>query len=211
MRCHHAYFVLAFAFTSLFTIQALDAQTTFEFGGLSQADVEHLRHDDKAQEQHPSQIKLYVREDKEGGEERAEEAEAEATFRKGYPELYVTDGVIVSFGASWCRYCPPQKRRLLARQGQYNMLIFDTEEKRGKALAERWAIKTLPTTVIVHKGKVVKTFIGLTDWEPIRRSAGKARKNEKQATTIQIFPFVRVDIRDGNDSKPDRQRRPIRR
>lgn len=198
MRFYHAFYICAIVAGVSWVAPTLCEGGTPRAQGHTQTSPQHLGRNDG---QAPSG-QLYIRKTDDSETRRTPEEEA---FAKAYPELYATPGVIVTFGAEWCGHCKPQKRIIARHQRKYNVLVYDYDEKRGKALAERWGVKKLPTTVIVEQGKVVKTFIGLTSWETIRRSAGKAVKDDKRSqTTIEIFPFIRVDVRDSRTI--DRQR-----
>jgi len=83
--------------------------------------------------------------------------------------------VFVDFWADWCRPCramAPVLRRLsrdYARDVRFGKV--DTEAE--KALAERFAVKSIPTYVLFKKGRVVERFSGATSRDRLARKIEK--------------------------------------
>ena len=59
--------------------------------------------------------------------------------------------------------------------------------------------RSIPVTVVIEHGEVMKTFIGNTSWRKIKPHAEKAKKNESDQTDrVEIGP-LRIDWSDGVD------------
>jgi len=135
------------------------------------------------------EIDLYKRPDPDGGlTERQREIKAAA------PELFKTEGVIVVFGAEWCRWCKAQVADLKGPSFKYNVLVYDLDEEKGSLLADLLEVgDSVPVTMIVEKGVVTKTFLGFTPWAEIKPHAEKAAKNEDDKKgSVNIGP-IRID------------------
>lgn len=117
-------------------------------------------------------IRLYTRPDDE--------------FRIRYPEIFATDAVIVVFGADWCQWCKAQAAALTTPSKTYNILYWKIEDPNGKSnkysdLMDKWELGgAVPVTVLVERGKVVKTWTAFTPWEDLKPFVEKARKNEHE-------------------------------
>lgn len=136
--------------------------------------------------------------------------ETQKKVKASHPELFATEAVIVTFGAPWCRWCKAQVRELRGPSLTYNVLVYDieaaddekTEEEKNRAkenliLLDLYELgRTIPITVVIEKGVVVKTFYGFTPWGEIAPHAEKAKKNDKQKTHIDIGP-IHIDWDDG--------------
>ena len=71
---------------------------------------------------------------------------------------------------------------------------------------------TIPVTVVVSKGDVVKTFYGFTPWSEIKPHAEKAKKSDGDGkTNVDIGPIhidwdddgnVNIDVRRNHEPRP---------
>lgn len=147
-------------------------------------------------------IKLYAEPDTRTDEERK--------FENDYPEIFATRSVVVIFGAEWCQWCKAEGKELTEPSKTYDIIYRDIEAPDDKwgLLMERWNLgSSIPVTVIVERGKVVKTFSGFTNWDAIQPHCEKAKKNEDQSTgSFKISPldgsmFGDVDLRNRERNK----------
>ena len=80
----------------------------------------------------------------------------------------VSEGsVLVEFSARWCMPCrmlEPVLQQLAASfRGRVRVMSVDTDHQ--PALAERFAVHTVPTMILMREGEVVRRFAGLTTFE----------------------------------------------
>lgn len=133
-----------------------------------------------------------------------------------YPEIQQTRALVIVFGASWCQWCKAEGSALVEPSKAYNIVYADIEnpdgtDSRWGALLERWNLGTsIPVTVVVVGGKVVKTFQGFTEWTTIQPFAEKAKKNEDESKEgfvvgpLDSGKFGNVDL--GNQDRNRRRR-----
>lgn len=204
--------ILTIAATIILTLSGVHHATAQidQMGALPPPDYRYDR-----QDTHEAEVDLYVKPDKLDGKQKK--------VKETHPELFQTEAVIVTFGAPWCRWCKAQIRDLRGPSLSHNVLVYDIEPddekkteaqkeqaKKNAALLDLYELgRNIPVTVIIEKGKVVKTFYGFTPWGEIAPHAKKARKNDKQKTHIDIGP-IHIDW-DDDGIDIDRNRRDKRR
>lgn len=160
-------------------------------------------------------IQLYIGPDGNHGRPDTQPDEDRPEFRD-YPEIQQTRALVIIFGAPWCQWCKAEGAALVEPSKEYNIVYADIENQDGTdsrwgVLMERWNLGTsIPVTVVVEDGKVVKTFEGFTEWETIKPFAEKAKRNEDESKNgFVISPldggqFGNVDL--GNQNRNRRRR-----
>lgn len=135
---------------------------------------------------------------------------------RDYPEVFKTRALVIVFGAPWCQWCKAEGAALVEPSKIYNIVYADIENPDGSdsrwgVLMQRWKLGTsIPVTVVVEDGKVVKTFEGFTEWATIQPFAEKAKKDENESKNgFVISPldggkFGDVDL--GNQNRNRRRR-----
>lgn len=77
---------------------------------------------------------------------------------------------LLYFGASWCGSC----RKLLpivekeAPEKGYNLEILDMDDEDGEYFADKYAVRGLPTIIILENGKETKRAVGNTAWKEVQ-------------------------------------------
>jgi thiol-disulfide isomerase/thioredoxin len=135
--------------------------------------------------------------------------ETQEKLKEVAPELFRTEAVIVVFGAEWCRYCKVQTRDLKVPSLAYNVIVYDIEKDNGPMIAELLQVgRSIPVTMILEKGIMVKSFEGFTPWTQIKPHAEKAKKDDSDTEGhVNIGP-INIDWDDsGVDINLDREKR----
>jgi len=82
---------------------------------------------------------------------------------------------IIDFTASWCGPCRMQKPIIEELEEKYKdqvkFSVVDVDE--NQTLAREYSIHAIPTIVILSKGKLVGSFVGLTSKEKLETEIGK--------------------------------------
>ncbi len=70
--------------------------------------------------------------------------------------------VLVEFTARWCPPCralaPVLEGLAAAHEGRLKVVAVDVDE--SQATAERWGVRSLPTTLLFRGGRVVQQLVG---------------------------------------------------
>ena len=128
-------------------------------------------------------------------------------LRADYPELFKTEGVVVSFGSDWCGPCKRQTAAFIGPSRSYNIVKVQIEEERWRLLWEKLNLgPSVPVTAVIEKGEVVKVFRGVTPWSEIKPYAAKAKLPDG-GLKIRVGP-VDIDLTDGVDIKVFRRPSP---
>ncbi len=79
---------------------------------------------------------------------------------------------VVDFWANWCGPCRAQSPIVeqLEAEGSVNLIKVDVDE--CDELTARFKISSIPTLVLYSNGETVKTFIGLTSLDELKKAFG---------------------------------------
>lgn len=79
--------------------------------------------------------------------------------------------VLMEFGAEWCSPCRVQEPILAELASEYSEILevrkVDIDEHRE--LSERYAIRSVPTTLFFRDGEVTDMCVGLTSKEELKK------------------------------------------
>jgi len=82
---------------------------------------------------------------------------------------------VIDFTASWCGPCKMQKPIIEELEEKYKdkvkFSVVDVDE--NQALAREYSIHAIPTIVILSKGELVSSFVGLTSKEKLETEIEK--------------------------------------
>jgi thioredoxin 1 len=82
---------------------------------------------------------------------------------------------IIDFSATWCGPCKMQKpiiEELKAKYGdKVSFKVIDVDE--DQTLAHTYSVHAIPTIIILHNGKMVNSFVGLTSKEKLETEIAK--------------------------------------
>jgi glutaredoxin len=201
----NAIIVLAFAAAALLSLQSLDAR-----GQDHRADAGGYRQDCGSDAGPAEGVRLYIRPNPIPIPEPEPERE---DLARTHPEIAEAEGAIVVFGAAWCQWCKAELSSMEDSEAgsTYRIVALDIDQEKHKALMNKWGLgDTVPVTVIVERGVIVKRFDGYVGWDKIKPHANKAKKNEDEQKDSNGFwvyrnPWGRSDL------DLDRQRKNRRR
>lgn len=92
----------------------------------------------------------------------------EDTFDKYVLESKVP--VLVSFGAEWCTYCKMLEPVLNELYNEsFSLIVGKVDTDTNKKLSRKYRISSLPTTILVYNGEVVKSWTGVHGKEEFKR------------------------------------------
>lgn len=79
---------------------------------------------------------------------------------------------VVDFWANWCGPCRAQSPIVeqLEAEGNVDLIKVDVDE--CDELTARFKISSIPTLVLYSNGETVKTFIGLTSLDELKKAFG---------------------------------------
>ncbi len=80
--------------------------------------------------------------------------------------------VLVDMFAEWCEPCQVMSPIIdeIAEENLENVKVGKIDVDENMELAEKYGVVSIPTILIIKKGEVVKTFLGITDKEEIEAS-----------------------------------------
>ena len=82
---------------------------------------------------------------------------------------------VIDFTASWCGPCKMQKPIIEELEEKYKdqvkFSVVDVDE--NQTLAREYSIHAIPTIVILSKGELVSSFVGLTSKEKLETEIEK--------------------------------------
>ena len=80
--------------------------------------------------------------------------------------------VLVDFYADWCGPCKMMSPIIdeIAEEQIENLKVGKVNVDNNQELAEKFGILSIPTIVILKNGKIIKTFIGVTSKDEIKKA-----------------------------------------
>jgi thiol-disulfide isomerase/thioredoxin len=127
-----------------------------------------------------------------------------------YPEILAAKSLVVILGADWCQWCKEEAKELSGPSHEYNIFYANVDEERWAKFMDDNALGlSVPVTLLIEDGRIVKTWNGYTPWAEIQPLAEKARKNEDEQK--EGFIIGPIDGGDGDRIDMDRQQRNRRR
>jgi glutaredoxin len=73
---------------------------------------------------------------------------------------------VVLFGADWCGNCTPQKEMLDDAGIEYEYVDVD-ESTESQERANKYNVRSLPTTIVLDGDEVADSFIGMTQLDKL--------------------------------------------
>lgn len=202
-RSSHAFFVCAFVAAIAVNVLCVCGQYPNGLEGTMEVPPPSPRRD------FPAEVDIY----------KKPTPKPEHPLKKEFPELFTTEAIVVTFSADWCVACRRQAIELRGPSERFNILRVKIEEEneKGETVPSRWGRlmdrlelgESIPVTIVVAKGEVLKTFYNYTPWATIRPHAEKAKKNADETDNIDIGP-INIDWDDGLNIDWRRNRRPPR-
>lgn len=76
---------------------------------------------------------------------------------------------ILSFHAPWCSPCEPQGEIIDEIEEETDVVVehYDIDTDDGLEVANEYAVRSVPTTIVLDGGVVSDQFVGLTEKETI--------------------------------------------
>jgi thioredoxin 1 len=82
---------------------------------------------------------------------------------------------IIDFSATWCGPCKMQKPIIeelkVKYSGKVTFKVIDVDE--DQTLAHTYSVHAIPTLIVLHNGKMVNSFVGLTSKEKLETEIAK--------------------------------------